>query len=172
MLTNGKIRLRAPEPLDADFMYEVENDTSAWRYGDTVAPLSRRILRDYAMNYDADPFASGQLRMIVTENETDTPVGIVDLFDISRLHRRGMTGIYILPQYRAKGYALLALSALRRYAREALHLHQLTALVEPDNGVSLALFRKAGFETSATLSDWLARPDGSFTDVCLLRAVL
>ena len=81
MSEKQRLNIRALEPGDADFMYEVENDSSAWRYSDTVAPLSRRILRDYALNYDADPFSAGQIRLIVTEEGNNTPVGIVDLYE-------------------------------------------------------------------------------------------
>ena len=49
MLASARLILRAVEPIDADFMFEVENDPLAWRYSDTVAPLSRRQLRDYAL---------------------------------------------------------------------------------------------------------------------------
>ena len=66
MLHSQRLHLRALEPSDADFMYEVENDAQAWRYSDTIAPLSRKILRDYALTYDADPFTAGQLRLIIT----------------------------------------------------------------------------------------------------------
>lgn len=38
MSEKQRLNIRALEPGDADFMYEVENDSSAWRYSDTVAP--------------------------------------------------------------------------------------------------------------------------------------
>lgn len=83
---NYELRLRALEPEDADMMYEAENDEAAWKYSDYLAPLSRELLHHYALTYDAEPFRSGQLRLIIEKDET--PIGILDLMDISARHLR------------------------------------------------------------------------------------
>ena len=151
--------LRALEPSDADFMYEVDNDSDAWRYSDTLAPLSRRQLRDYALNYDADPFAAGQLRLIVTD-DGGSPVGILDLYEISAVHRRAALGIYILPDRRQQGLALKAVNEAVEYARNVLRLRKLYAKIEDGNIPSLRLFDSAGFTLEATLTDYLSTPSG------------
>lgn len=114
MILTDRLALRALEPTDADFMYDVENDSESWRYSDTVAPLSRKMLRDYALDYDADPFRAGQLRLIITDRQNGVPVGIADLYDISQRHRRAFAGIYIRPDFRGNGYAEEAVDALCR----------------------------------------------------------
>lgn len=157
-----KVKLRALEPADADFMFDIENDSQAWRYSDTVAPLSRRILRDYALGYDADPFRSGQLRLVVTDASFGTPVGLVDLYEISQRHSRAFIGIYILPAYRRKGYAHEAIKSLCNYASQILFLHQLGTRIGDDNPKSICLFEKCGFSLTATLPDWLRTPSGNY----------
>lgn len=162
MLHSNRLHLRALEPSDADFMYEVENDAQAWRYSDTIAPLSRRILRDYALNYDADPFTAGQLRLIITEENTKTPVGIIDLYDVSQRHQRAYIGIYICKDFRGKGYADETLQLIEDYAHNSLHLHQLGAKVEDGYTKSEKLFENRGYKLKGTLDEWLSAPDGNF----------
>lgn len=162
MLHSQRLHLRALEPSDADFMYEVENDAQAWRYSDTIAPLSRKILRDYALTYDADPFTAGQLRLIITEEGSNQPVGIIDLYEVSQRHQRAFIGIYICKDYRRKGYAYETLQLIEDYAHNTLHLHQLGAKVEDGHMKAEKLFTNRGYEMKGNLEDWLSSPDGKF----------
>lgn len=165
MLHSKRLHLRALEPSDADFMYEVENDAEAWRYSDTVAPLSRKLLRDYALTYDADPFNAGQLRLIITEEGNNIPVGIADLYTISQRHQRAFVGIYICRDFRGRGYAGETLDLLEDYAHNSLHLHQLGAKVEDTHTVAHKIFESRGYVLKGKLDEWLSMPDGQFTDM-------
>lgn len=167
-----KIRLRAVEPSDADFMYEVENDAGAWRYSDTIAPLSRRILREYALNYDADPFSAGQIRLIATDSETNAPVGIIDLYEISQRHLRAFAGIYICKEYRGEGYADAALAQLEYYANTTLHLHSLGAKIEEGHTNAITLFESRGYRQCGKMEHWLNAPDGKFSAMLLFTKLL
>ena len=162
MLHSKRLHLRALEPSDADFMYEVENDAQAWRYSDTIAPLSRKILRDYALTYDADPFTAGQLRLIITEEGSHNPVGIIDLYEVSQRHQRAFIGIYICKDYRNMGYADEAIGLLEEYAHNNLHLHQLGAKVEDSHSKAEKLFIQRGYKMKGSLDEWLSTPDGKF----------
>lgn len=163
MLHSNRLHLRALETADADFMYEVENDAQAWRYSDTIAPLSRRILRDYALTYDADPFTAGQLRLIITEKDSGKPVGIIDLYEVSQRHQRAFIGIYICKEFRHKGYGDETLQLIEEYAHNTLHLHQLGAKVEEGHSMAEKLFRHRGYELRGHLDEWLSTPDGKFS---------
>ncbi len=162
-----KIMLRAVEPSDADFMYEVENDAGAWRYSDTIAPLSRRILREYALNYDADPFSAGQIRLIITDADNNTPVGIIDLYEISQRHLRAFVGIYICKEFRGKGYSVEALRQIEYYALTTLHLHSLGAKIEEGHSNAISIFEGRGFKQCGKLDQWLSAPDGKFSAMLL-----
>ena len=165
MLHSSRLHLRALEPSDADFMYEVENDAQAWRYSDTIAPLSRKILRDYALNYDADPFTAGQLRLLITEEGNSTPVGIVDLYEVSQRHLRAFIGIYICKEYRGKGYADETIDLIEDYAHNSLHLHQLGAKVEDSHLTAEKLFTRRGYEIKGVFDEWLSTPDGKYANM-------
>jgi diamine N-acetyltransferase len=165
------ISLRALEPDDLDFLYELENDRDIWGVSDTLAPVSRHALREYLAHASADFYVVRQLRQVVYTEINALPVGVVDLFDYDPLHQRAGVGITILASERRRGYAQRALELLKGHAREVLRLHQIYATVEPTNGASMRLFRAAEFRRVGTRRDWLRTP-GGWADVvewqCLL----
>lgn len=172
MLHSKRLHLRALEPSDADFLYEVENDHEAWRYSDTIAPLSRKVLREYALTYDADPFSAGQLRLVITEEDTNNLIGIIDLYEVTSRHLRAYIGIYICKEYRGKGYAEEAVRLIEDYAHKTLHLHQLGAKVDATHTTAVKLFEDMGYKLSGTLEGWLSTPEGKFNDLLLMTKKL
>lgn len=165
----GRLHLRALEPEDTDMMYEAEKDEAAWRYSDYLAPLSREMLLQYALEYDADPLKSGQLRLIIDLDSI--PIGMLDLFEVSARHLRAEIGIYILPQFRGKGYATQSLELAKNYCISRLGLHQLTASVAQRNGAAMRCFIKAGFLPTGKRLDWI-RIYKDYEDVTLLSSIL
>lgn len=154
--------LRAVEPEDADFMYEVENDMESWIYGETVAPLSHEQLMSYAMTYTADPHTDGQLRLILEKvaSSDDAVVGnerlgIVDLYGINERHGHGFIGIYIKPSSRGKGFGSDGVFQMARLARQFLNLDKICAKVADINTRSLNFFQNCGFKECGILPGWL-----------------
>lgn len=148
-----KVFLRAVEPEDVDFILECERNPLSARWSDYRAPLSRQQLLSYALTYDADPFAAGQLRLIVVSPE-EGPVGVLDLFNISQFDSRAYVGICIHPSFRSRGFGLSALSALTIFAFERLGLSQLVAEVCVENFPGNALFSGSGYSLLALLPSW------------------
>ena len=48
-LKGKDVFLRALEPEDIDFVYEIENDESIWEISNTITPYSRYLLKEYFM---------------------------------------------------------------------------------------------------------------------------
>ena len=148
------IQLRAMEPEDLELLYEVENDRSLWHVGVTNVPYSRYVLHDYIAKSVGDIYTDHQVRLIIEDLQYQT-VGIIDLINFDAAHRRAEVGIIVRQEFRQKGYASAALQEASEYARRILHLHQLYALVATDNKPCLKLFKKMGFQSTATLKEWL-----------------
>lgn len=175
-------KLRAIEPEDIEFLYEIENDPELWDIGITNVPYSRYALCDYLANTRNDIYADRQLRLIIEDAaingscpapaigmETNTSsIGIVDLINFDPRHMRAEVGIVIQKKYRRKGFACSALFQTTLYARQILHLHQLYAIISADNKASLTLFENAGFNCTATLKDWLSNGNG-YQEACLMQ---
>lgn len=150
----SKVKLRAMEPEDLDFLYNMENDHEVWNVGNTSVPYSRYVLHDYIANASNDIYHDGQVRLIVDNEEGDT-VGMADIFDFNAQHRRAEISIVISRLHRRCGYAEATIAQIIDYSLRTLHLNQLYAIVAEDNVASRKLFEKMGFTHSSTLKKWL-----------------
>lgn len=162
------VTLRALEPADLDTVYRWENDPSLWPAGNTISPLSRHQLSEYIASYDGDIFAARQLRLMITVDGEEHPVGTLDLFDFDPANSRVAVGIFVAPSARRRGYAAAALSIAADYCLTTLNIHQIWATVAADNTASLDLFRSAGFKISGRLRSWL-RSAGRYRDAYILQ---
>lgn len=165
-----QVKLRALEPEDLDLLYCIENNVQLWGVGVTNVPYSRYVLHDYIANSSDDIYADRQLRLIV-ENEEGLAVGIADLVDFDPRHSRAELGIVIQPAYRGMGYGRAAVSQLLHYASSVLNLHQLYAIVDIENSISMRLFEALGFHSNAKLKEWLC-VGRSFHDAVMMQKIL
>lgn len=164
------INIRATEPEDLDSLYEIENDTEIWNVGTTNVPYSRYVLHDYIANTKNDIYTDRQARLMIEDGQHNT-VGIVDLINFDPKNQKAEIGIVIKKKYRNRGFALAALTKIKKYSLSVLHLHQIYACVNSNNKQSLQLFEKCGFSKSATLKDWLF--DGKkYHDAILMQLFL
>lgn len=171
ILSSTRLKLRAPELGDLDYLYHWENDTSLWFVSNTIAPFSRYMLEQYILSSHQDLFSARQLRlMIVPKGKNSVPVGIVDLFDYEPIHRRAGIGILIEHTSRRRGYATETITMIIRYAFEVLNLHQLYCHVHESNKASLELFRKMQFVEAGVLRDWVLK-NNQWENVILMQRV-
>lgn len=154
-LKGENIYLRALEPLDLEFLYELENNSEIWEISGTVTPYSKQVLRIYLENAHRDIYDVKQLRLCICENSNKL-IGLIDLFDFDPKNQRAGLGIVVLQSDdRNKGVGSEAIQLLSTYAFETLNLHQLYANVASDNETSLHLFKKMGFEEVGVKKDWI-----------------
>ncbi|MFW5792756.1 MAG: GNAT family N-acetyltransferase [Bacteroidota bacterium] len=166
-LKGKKIQLRAMEPKDIDFLFEVENDTEIWNVSNTTSPFSRFYLEEYIRNSHNDIYSEKQLRLII-ETHTGKAVGCIDLFEFEPKHLRAGIGILITSKERKKGYASDAMDVLINYSKEMLFLNQLFCNIDEDNKLSLKLFQEKGFKITGQKLKWIRRAD-SFKDEYFLQ---
>ncbi len=160
LLHNQTLSLRALEPTDLDWLYDLENDTALWLPTNTPAPFSRQILYDYLQQYTGDIYTTRQLRLAIEITADNTPVGTVDLFDLDPLNNRAEAGLYISPEHRGKGYGQAAIQLLCEYAERHLGLAQVYAFIATGNAACLAAFEACGFTRAGVLRHWIVRgPD-------------
>lgn len=159
-LKGKHIYLRALEPKDLDFLYQLENDTSIWEISGTLKPYSKKVLRLYLDNAHRDIYDVKQLRLCICTPD-DNCIGLIDLFDFDPKHRRAGMGIIISkPKDRNKGWGAEAISLLCNYAFSVLDLHQLYANILEENKASIHLFEKLGFQKIGVKREWVRTSDG------------
>ncbi|WP_243472376.1 GNAT family N-acetyltransferase [Winogradskyella sp. MH6] len=153
-LKGKHIYLRALEPEDLDFVYEIENDTSLWALSDTQTPYSRFLIKQYLENAQQDIFEAKQLRLAICTLE-GVAVGLIDVFDFDIKNKRAGIGILIKDEVnRYKGFGKEALDLLVTYCFKTLHLHQVYANISETNSASLNLFENNGFKKIGLKRDW------------------
>jgi len=160
LLTYGKISLRPLEPDDIELLYQWENNIEIWNVSNTRTPFSKYILAEYLKDSAKDIYETKQLRLII-QNESDEPVGALDLFDFDPYHQRAGIGILIhKSENRNHGYATDTLNSIFGFAVEVLGLKQLYANISAKNDVSIHLFEKVGFTRSGIKKNWLKTLNG------------
>ncbi|MDP4600235.1 MAG: GNAT family N-acetyltransferase, partial [Polaribacter sp.] len=154
-LQGNFIKLRALEPEDLEFLFQIENNEIFWEVSHTQTPFSKFVLKNYLENAHLDIYETKQLRLIIEEKSNANKVGMIDLFDFNPQHKRAGIGILIHPDSQQKGFASEALSILIQYAFTHLHLHQLFANILTDNEKSLQLFMKYSFKKVGIKKEWI-----------------
>jgi diamine N-acetyltransferase len=153
-LKGEHIYLRALEPEDLDFVYDIENDTSLWALSDTQTPYSRFLIKQYLENAQQDIFEAKQLRLAICTLE-GIAIGLIDVFDFDIKNKRAGIGILIKDEVnRYKGFGKEALDLLVTYCFKTLHLHQVYANISETNSASLNLFENSGFKKIGLKRDW------------------
>ena len=123
LLQNKDIELRALEPEDLETLFKWENNPAVWHVSNTLAPISKYILKKYLENASKDIYEMKQLRLLIQLKESRKPVGAIDLFDFDPFHNRAGVGVLIAEtEERKKGYALQSLETLIKYCFEVLKL--------------------------------------------------
>ena len=79
-LQSSRLRLRAPELEDLDYLIHVENDTREWMVSACKVPYSRFQLKQYIETNAHDLYVDKQLRLMIEHKETGSLVGGIDLF--------------------------------------------------------------------------------------------
>lgn len=170
MPADDRVKLRAVEPSDIDFLYNLENGTERSSAAFGTAPLSRLQLSRYIDDYSADIYADKQLRLVIVAAATRESVGAIDITDFDARDRRGFVGIAVAEKERGKGYGTAALQLLCLYAMRTLGLHSLAAVVGADNVVSQKLFAGCGFRHCGNLREWV-REGRTYGDAGLWQLV-
>lgn len=146
------ITLRKIEPTDLPFLYQWENDASAWADGSNHNPLSQQDLRDYIATTTGDIYRDGQLRLMIMQD--GVTVGCADLFDLDIRNRRAAIGLYIAPEYRGHGLGAQAMDQLEQYAFGFLHLRLIYAVVAETNLACQKIYEGRNYMCSSALRYW------------------
>lgn len=170
-LKGTKVNLRALEPSDLNFIYEVENNVDVWEISHTQTPYSKFLIEQYLENAHQDIFEAKQLRLVICESKTLKPIGLIDLFEYDPKNNRCGIGILIQEKSdREKGMGSEALQLLLDYAFYHLNLKQIFANIDTQNLPSLQLFDKFGFEKIGIKKQWNL-VNGIYKDEMLLQKI-
>ncbi len=166
MLKGTILYLRAVESSDATMLYLWENDINHWRIANTEVPFSMHAIHNLIEQY-ASIRTSGQLRLIICLNESQLPIGAIDLYDINFRHGFATVGVLIANQEdRNKGFAKEAFQLVINYAKEVLDLYNLQCFIQADNLASIHLFETLKFEKVGVRKEWYKFKNSRIDEIC------
>jgi len=152
-LKNEHISLRALEPEDLDFLFNVENDESNWELSNTQTPFSKNILKQYIENAHQDIYEIKQFRFVIC-NKENTQIGMIDLFEFDPKNKRIGVGLLILEKFQNQGFGSQALKLIIEYSFSTLNVRQIFANISSNNEKSISLFKKFNFVEVGVKKDW------------------
>ena len=160
-LTDGVVRLRPPEPADADWIVEACRD-----------PVNQRWLPSLPDPYgqaDAEWWLGHCHR--AWEDATAAPFLVLDAGTGARLGaievRFGVppdVGYWLAPEGRGRGAMTRALVLVSRYAFEERGLDAVELYTLPDNVPSQRVAERAGYRRRGKRRKHIPRRDGSLSD--------
>jgi len=170
-MVGDKILLRALEPEDLDFLYQIENDVENWEISETKIPFSKYLLHEYLKTVGEDISKTGQLRLVVEDKSTHKPLGLIDLFEYDAINSRCGIGLIINAENRNSGIGTESLILLSEYCKNTLNLHQLYCDIQSNNKESILFFEKNNFKKTGIKKDWNLKAD-NFLDVLFYQKIL
>ena len=153
-LKGEHVYLRALEPEDLEFIYNIENDESLWEVSNTQTPYSKFLIKQYLEQSHKDIYEAKQLRLVICSYDRAV-IGLIDIFDFDFDNSRAGVGILVKDTvHRQKGYGSEALKLLLDYCDMYLGLHQLYCNISENNTASIRLFEAHGFVEIGLKKDW------------------
>ena len=165
VLTTARVIVRALTLEDAPFIVTLLNDPAFIR---NIGDRGVRTETDAHEYLAAGPFASyarhGFGLCAVTLAGTGEPIGMCGLLQRDELPGPDL-GFAFLPEFRARGYAFEAASAVKADAHARLGIPTLHAIANPDNDPSIRLLERLGFSRHGSI-----RLSGGALDLALFVA--
>lgn len=162
-LDTPRLQIRWLDREDAGFIYTLVNDPAWLRF---IGERNVSNLPDAARYIEEGPqqmyqqFGFGLNRVAL--RQCDTAIGICGLLQRGILPEADL-GYALLPEYRNKGYALEATTAVLQHGFEELRQKRIAAIVSTDNEKSIDLLQKLGFDFDRQIEMEPGRdPDGLY----------
>ncbi|MGP1461645.1 MAG: GNAT family N-acetyltransferase [Bacteroides sp.] len=170
-MTSG-LRLRAPEVEDLPFLYQLENDPRVWDVCTVLGPLSKTALQGMVQETPMIPTAT-DFRYLACTVDEPAPLGVIDFFGISWLHRYASLGMIVYPpEIQGCGWGRKILSEVERFAVRRMQLRHLYLEIQEENRASQKLFLSAGYRHLGTKEAWLRNPEGGYSDLLCFQKCL
>jgi len=147
-LEGSLIRLRKPEPTDADMLNDLFNDPEVGEHLGPIMPQPVSGFRAFIESADKDP----KTAIFTIERLADrAPVGGCSFFDIETSQRSAMLGIWLAKPYWNQGLGSDAVRTLCRFAFDHMNLQRVALDVFATNPRGLRVYEKVGFRLEGTL---------------------
>lgn len=146
-MTKPKVRLRALEKSDLAFVHDLNNNRRVMNYWFEEPYESYVELEDLYLKHIHDQSE----RRFIAEDKDGEAVGLVELVEISYIHRRAEFQIVIAPARQGQGYAKPITMQTLDYAFRVLNLHKVYLVVSTENAAAIHVYKECGFTDEGEL---------------------
>jgi RimJ/RimL family protein N-acetyltransferase len=145
-LDGTRVRLRAIRPSDDPDLLAVFGDAHHLRYWSHGPLADLDAARQYREGIEAGARDRSLFQWAITEPADDRLVGTTTLCSWDRANRRAEVGFILRPDHAGRGVASDAVRTAIRFGIREMALHRVEADVDPENGASIRLLERLGFQ--------------------------
>lgn len=152
-LETERLLLRRVNENDANEIFALRSNPETMKY--IPRPLVKSIddaLEHIAM-IDAKIESNEGINWAITYKDNPKLIGIIGHYRIKPEHFRAEVGYMLLPEYNGKGIISEAIKEVVNYGFNAMKLHSLEAIIDPENFGSERVLQKCGFVKEAHLKE-------------------
>lgn len=153
------VRLRPLERDDLRFVHQLNNDRRVMAYW-FEEPYEAYV--ELQQLYDKHIHDQSERRFIA-ENQQGESIGLVELVEITHIHRRAEFQIIIDPRHQGQGYAKPVMGQAVDYAFNILNIHKLYLIVAVENHRAHRIYQEFGFLEEGILKQEFFT-DGAYRD--------
>lgn len=154
-----QIRLRALEKHDLPFVHELNNNRRVMNYWFEEPYESFVELEELYLKHIHDLSE----RRFLAIDQANERVGLVELVEISYIHRRAEFQIIIAPTHQGKGCAKRVTTLALDYAFCVLNLNKVYLLVSTENAAAISVYEQTGFiQEGCLVNEFFV--DGAYQD--------
>lgn len=135
------VKLRALERDDLKFVHDLNNNRRVMAYWFEEPYESFVELEELFLKHIHDQTE----RRFIAENATGDRIGLVELVEITYIHRRAEFQLIIAPDVQGHGYGKTVTRLAADYAFRVLNLHKLYLVVATDNAAAISIYEECGF---------------------------
>ncbi len=144
-----QLLLRQVVPGDANEILALRSDPELMRFIPRPLATSVEDARQHIENMNAGLPGNDAISWAITLKSEPKLIGCISYFHIRKEHYRAEVGYMLHAGYHGKGIMHEALEAVVAYGFNAMKLHSVEAVVDPENHASTRLLEKSGFVREA-----------------------
>ena len=145
-LITQRLRLRQFEPRDVDGLHTCFGDGEAMRFWNFPACQNKAETARWVKILARATSPHSYQAWAVAEKRGDRCIGMVNYHHREPHNRRLELGYILAPPHHGQGLMTEALQALVTYCFDELRTHRIEAMISPDNGASIRLVERLGFQ--------------------------
>jgi len=151
-----------------EFLRRLRNDPSISRqlFSQSV-PIS---LEEQELWYERYLNEKNCLLLLAGVEESDNPVGYVQLKNVDHINRSVELGFYMAPEHQGRGVGTAVVEKLVELAGVNLNMHRICLEVFATNKKAIHVYEKCGFVREGILRDRIVK-DGCFKDVVVMSII-